>query len=52
VLGAPTEILRGDPTPARALLMIGGQLLWLLLAWAAFRVLWRRGLAHYSAVGA
>ena len=52
VLGAPAEILRGDADLARALLLIGVQAGWLLVTCWAFRVLWRRGLAHYSAVGA
>jgi ABC-2 type transport system permease protein len=52
VLGAPVEILRGEAELGRALFLIGAQALWLALAWWAFRVSWRRGLAQYSAVGA
>jgi ABC-2 type transport system permease protein len=52
VLGVPTEILRGEAEPGRALVLIAVQAAWLVVCWLAFRVLWRRGLAHYSAVGA
>lgn len=52
VLGAPAEILRGGVTLERALALIGIQALWLSLCFALFQLVWRRGVKHYSAVGA
>jgi ABC-2 type transport system permease protein len=52
MLGAPTEILRGEVTPRQGLVLLVVQAAWLLLCWGAFRFLWRRGLSRYSAVGA
>ena len=50
--GAPTEILRGGVTPERAVLILAGQTAWLALTYVAFRLVWRRGIRAYSAVGA
>ena len=50
--GAPTEVLRGGVTPERALFILGGQMAWLLACYVVFRVVWRRGVRAYSAVGA
>ena len=50
--GAPTEILQGTATPERAAFIIAGQAAWLLVCSAVFRVVWRRGVRAYSAVGA
>jgi ABC-2 type transport system permease protein len=50
--GAPTEILRGAVTPERAALIIAGQAAWLAATYVAFKVIWRRGVRAYSAVGA
>ena len=50
--GAPTEILRGSVTPERAALIIAGQVAWLAVCYAGFRLIWRRGVRAYSAVGA
>jgi ABC-2 type transport system permease protein len=52
MLWAPCEILRGAVTPERALLLIGGQVVWLGLSWLAFVAIWRSGLRQFSAVGA
>jgi ABC-2 type transport system permease protein len=50
--GAPTEVLRGGVTPERALFILAGQMAWLLACYVVFRVVWRRGVRAYSAVGA
>ena len=50
--GAPTEILRGAVTPERAGLIIAGQAAWLAVCYVGFRLIWRRGVRAYSAVGA
>ena len=50
--GAPTEILRGGVSPERVLLILAGQVVWLGVCFAAFQVIWRRGVRAYSAVGA
>jgi ABC-2 type transport system permease protein len=52
MLSAPAEILRGGPTFDQALLLLGGQLAWLGVAWLAYLVVWRAGLRQFSAVGA
>ncbi len=51
-LGVPAEILRGGVDPRRALLLITGQAIWCVLAYAAFQIVWRAGVRQYSAVGA
>ena len=51
ILGAPAEILRGAITLDSALPLVAGQVVWLVLAVAAYRVLWRAGLRAFSAVG-
>jgi len=50
--GAPTEILRGGVTAERALFILVGQAAWLVVCFAGFQVIWRRGVRAYSAVGA
>lgn len=50
--GAPTEILRGGVTPERAALILAGQAAWLVATYVVFRLVWRRGVRAYSAVGA
>jgi ABC-type uncharacterized transport system permease subunit len=50
--GAPTEILQGSVTPERAAFILAGQTVWLIVCCAVFRVVWRRGVRAYSAVGA
>jgi ABC-2 type transport system permease protein len=50
--GAPTEILQGSVTPERAAFILAGQTVWLIVCCAVLRVVWRRGVRAYSAVGA
>jgi len=52
MLGVPTEILRGGVDVTTALLMIGGQVVWLAIGIVLYRVVWNAGLRQYSAVGA
>lgn len=52
MLGVPAEILRGGPDLPTALLMIGGQVVWLAVAIVLYRIVWNAGLRQYSAVGA
>jgi ABC-2 type transport system permease protein len=48
----PVELLLGRDSPRDALVGFGALLAWLLVAWIGFRVTWRVGVKHYSAVGA
>jgi ABC-2 type transport system permease protein len=50
--GAPTEILRGDVTLERAAFILAGQATWLVATYVVFRLVWKRGVRAYSAVGA
>lgn len=52
MLGVPTEILRGGVDLPTALLMMGGQVVWLTLGIVLYRAVWNAGLRQYSAVGA
>jgi ABC-2 type transport system permease protein len=52
MLGVPSEILRGGPDIGTSLLWVGGQVVWLVVAIALYRAVWRAGLRQYSAVGA
>jgi ABC-2 type transport system permease protein len=52
VLGVPTEILRGGVTLERALALMAGQAVWLIVCFVAFQYVWRQGLRQFSAVGA
>ncbi len=52
MLGVPADILRGGPDIATALLLVGGQIAWLAIGVALYRVIWSAGLREYSAVGA
>ena len=52
MLGVPADILRGGVAPDRALLLVGAQTLWLIVAFVGFQAIWRVGLRQYSAVGA
>ena len=52
MLGVPSDILRGGPDIATALLMIGGQIVWLAVAVIVYRIVWNAGLRQYTAVGA
>jgi ABC-2 type transport system permease protein len=52
MLWAPSEILRGGLSLDQTLLVMLGQILWLLVSWLAYVVVWRFGLRQFSAVGA
>ena len=52
MMGVPAEILRGSLAPEQALLLMLGQVAWLVVAILVFRAVWRLGLRQYSAVGA
>lgn len=52
MLGVPTEILRGGVDVGTALLLIGGQVVWLTIGIVLYRIVWSAGLRQYSAVGA
>ncbi len=52
MLGVPADILRGGPSFEEATLLVAGQIVWLVIAVVAFRVVWRAGLREYTAVGA
>ncbi|TMD58382.1 MAG: hypothetical protein E6I87_12510 [Chloroflexi bacterium] len=52
MLAVPADILRGGVDPARGLLLVGAQALWVLLFYAALQRVWRAGVREYSAVGA
>ncbi len=52
MIGFPVELLLGRLTPLQALTGIGAQAIWVVLALALLRVVWRAGIRIYSAVGA
>jgi ABC-2 type transport system permease protein len=52
MLGVPADILRGGPDIPTALLLVGGQVVWLAVGIALYRAVWSAGLRQYSAVGA
>ena len=52
MLSLPVEILLGRLSGVDLFAAVGVQTLWLVLFTAAYRLLWRVGLKHYSAVGA
>jgi ABC-2 type transport system permease protein len=49
--GAPTEILIGRVSGTAALQVLGAQVIWIFLAYGISKVLWARGLRHYTGVG-
>jgi ABC-2 type transport system permease protein len=49
--GAPTEVLIGRVSGVAALQTIGAQLVWIGVAYGMSRVLWAKGLRHYTGVG-
>jgi len=52
VLSFPVEVLTGGVvTPEQYVRGFLGQVCWLAVWWAAYRVVWRRGIRHYGAVG-
>lgn len=52
MIAFPTQLLLGSVSPRDALAGFVLQLVWLLLAYAGFRLMWRAGMRTYSAVGA
>ncbi len=52
LIGFPVELLLGRLTPAQALTGLGAQAVWLIIALALVRLVWRAGVRVYSAVGA
>lgn len=51
LLGVPAEILRGGVDVPTALVLMGGQLLWVVIAYVALQRVWRVGVRQYTAVG-
>lgn len=52
MLAFPVQILTGRPLAPGALARgFAGQLVWLALWWLAYRLVWRRGVERYGAVG-
>jgi ABC-2 type transport system permease protein len=52
MLAFPVDVLTGAvATPAGYLRGFAGQLAWLAAWWGAYRLVWRRGLVRYGAVG-
>jgi ABC-2 type transport system permease protein len=51
MIGFPVELLTGHLSPAEIVLGFSIQVGWLLAAVILYRVVWRNGLRHYSAVG-
>jgi ABC-2 type transport system permease protein len=49
--GAPTEILIGRVTGNGVYQVLATQCLWIAIAYTASKVLWAKGLKHYTAVG-
>jgi ABC-2 type transport system permease protein len=52
MLGVPAEILRGGVDVPTALLLMAGQVFWLVFFFIALQFVWRAGVRQYSAVGA
>ena len=52
VLGVPAEILRGGVNVNTALLLMAGQVIWVVIFYIALQRVWRVGIRQYSAVGA
>jgi ABC-2 type transport system permease protein len=51
MISFPLELLMGQLSAAAAVRGFGVQLIWVFLAWAVMRVVWRAGVRAYSAVG-
>jgi ABC-2 type transport system permease protein len=52
MLAFPVEVLTGSvSTPGAYLRGFAGQFVWLAVWWALYRLVWRRGMRHYGAVG-
>ncbi|TMC42390.1 MAG: hypothetical protein E6J23_11395 [Chloroflexi bacterium] len=52
VLGVPAEILRGGVSVSTALVLMGGQVFWVVVFYVALQRVWSVGVRQYSAVGA
>lgn len=52
MLGVPAEILRGGVDIQTALVLMGGQAIWVVVFYVAYQRVWRAGVRQYSAVGA
>ncbi len=52
VVSFPVELLLGRLTPVQAMTGLGAQAVWLIIALALVRLVWRAGVRIYSAVGA
>jgi ABC-2 type transport system permease protein len=52
MLGVPAEILRGGVDVQTALVLMGGQAIWVVVFYVAYQRVWRAGVRQYSAVGA
>ena len=52
MLAFPVEVLTGSvSTPGAYLRGFAGQVVWLAVWWAVYRLVWRRGMRYYGAVG-
>ena len=49
--GAPTEILIGRVSGDSVYRVLGTQLVWIVFSFLMAKILWRKGLKHYTAVG-
>lgn len=49
--GAPTEILVGRVSGEAILPVLAGQVVWVGIAYAVAKLMWAKGLRHYTAVG-
>ncbi len=49
--GAPTEVLIGRITGPAVYAVLGAQVAWIVVAYLLSRVLWAKGLKHYTGVG-
>jgi ABC-2 type transport system permease protein len=52
ILGVPAEILRGGVSVSTALMLMGGQVFWVVVFYFALQRVWSVGVRQYSAVGA
>lgn len=52
MLGFPVELILGRLTPSEAIIGLGAQVVWVILAFVLMRIVWRAGVRLYSAVGA
>jgi ABC-2 type transport system permease protein len=51
MVGFPVEVLLGQLSTPGVLTGLVYQIGWLLVAWLAFRAMWRQGVRRYAAVG-